>query len=162
MGGVLTQPVPAADAAAPWRPRLPIEADELRRLLPHRWPFLFLDRVIELEPGVRGLGLKNVAVAEPHFAGHFLEQSVMPGVLIVESLAQLGGVVVGSADGPGGAGRSYLAAINRMRFRRPVRPGDQLVLTAERQAAGAGVAEVAVSARCEGRVVADGRLILAI
>jgi 3-hydroxyacyl-[acyl-carrier-protein] dehydratase len=141
--------------------RAPIDADRLRDLLPHRWPFLFLDRVTELDPGRRAVGLKNVTVSEPHFAGHFPHESVTPGVLIIEALAQLAGLVAASRPAGDGAGRSYLAAVNRMRFHVPVRPGDQLVLSAAAGPSRDGVAEMQVAARVDRDQVAAGRLIIA-
>lgn len=70
-----------------------LTADQIRDLLPHRWPFLLLDKVIELEPGKRGIGIKNVTISEPYFEGHFPNESIMPGVLIIEALAQMTAVV---------------------------------------------------------------------
>jgi 3-hydroxyacyl-[acyl-carrier-protein] dehydratase len=148
--------LPATD-----RWRAPIDADRLREILPHRWPFLFLDRVVELTPGRSAVGLKNVTMSEPHFAGHFPHESVMPGVLIIEAMAQLAGIVAASRTEGDGSGRSYLAAVNRMRFHRPVRPGDQLVLAVDATTSRRGVAEMSVNARVNRADVADGRLIIA-
>lgn len=141
--------------------QLPIDADRIREILPHRWPFLQLDRVTELEPGRHATGLKNVTIAEPHFAGHFPHTSLTPGVLIIESLAQLAGIVIASDPATTGTGRTYLAAVNRMRFRLPVRPGDQLVLVADANAGRAGVVDFAVSARTADGQVASGHLVIA-
>ncbi|PWK15857.1 3-hydroxyacyl-ACP dehydratase FabZ [Tumebacillus permanentifrigoris] len=115
-------------------------ADDIRKLLPHRWPFLLLDRIIELKPGSSGTGLKNVTVSEPYFEGHFPTESIMPGVLIIEALAQMTAVVAstgaieaakqaGNTDDLDAAGRiGYLVAIRDMKFMKPVVPGDQLEL----------------------------------
>lgn len=100
---------------------------EIMDLLPHRYPFLLVDRVLEYEPGVRIVGLKNVTINEPFFTGHFPGHPVMPGVLIVEALAQAGGVAALKTMG-GGKKLAYFAAIDNCRFRRPVVPGDQLLL----------------------------------
>src|SRR5215471_3704070 len=96
------------------------------RHLPHRYPLLLVDRILELEPGRRIVGLKNVSANEPYFAGHFPGHPVMPGVLILEAMAQVGGVLASLLPG---ADRkmAYFAAIDRCRFRRPVTPGDQLI-----------------------------------
>ena len=97
--------------------------------LPHRYPFLFVDRVLEFEDGKRVLALKNVSINEPFFRGHFPQQPVMPGVLICEALAQAGALLAqGSADGLPEGYVVVLTGLDRARFRRPVLPGDQLQL----------------------------------
>ncbi|MBF2096913.1 MAG: 3-hydroxyacyl-ACP dehydratase FabZ [Gloeomargaritaceae cyanobacterium C42_A2020_066] len=109
-------------------PLLSVEA--IQALLPHRYPFLLVDRIIEYVPGQRAVGLKNVTFNEPHFQGHFPGRPIMPGVLIVEALAQVGGVVI--MQMPEAQGRlSVFAGIDKTRFRRLVVPGDQLRLEAE-------------------------------
>lgn len=149
-------------------PALCLDSDALRRLLPHRHPFLLLDRVTELEPGRRGVAVKCVSVAEPCFAGHFPERAVFPGVLIVEALAQLAGVVQASAhpddDGSarGGVPRiGYLASLHGFKFRRAVVPGDRMVLEARANASVGGLTDFAVSATVDGETVATGRLAVA-
>ncbi|ONI90741.1 beta-hydroxyacyl-ACP dehydratase [Saccharothrix sp. ALI-22-I] len=132
--------------------------DRIREILPHRWPFLLLDRVEKVEPGVGAVGVKNVAATEPWFQGHFPTAAVLPGVLVIEAMAQLAGVVLALA-GAGPIG--YLAGVRSMRFRRPVVPGDQLVLTADRTAGGRGFSEFKVSARVGGQVVAEGTITIA-
>ena len=107
---------------------LPVET--IRGLLPHRYPFALVDRVIEQEPGKSATAIKNVTINEPHFQGHFPEKPLMPGVLIIEALAQVGGIVVKQLpDLP--EGLFVFAGIDKVRFRRPVVPGDQLILKAE-------------------------------
>ena len=101
---------------------------EILKLLPHRYPFVMVDRITEIETGQKIIGLKNVTINEPFFQGHFPEQPVMPGVMILEGMAQVGGVL-GFHTLPEMIGNKllYFAGINRARFRRPVIPGDQLV-----------------------------------
>jgi len=102
---------------------------ELSTLLPHRYPFQFVDRVLEFEDGVRIVALKNVSIGEPFFRGHFPEQPLMPGVLICEALAQAGAVLAHRSHNGVPAGHVVLlAGLDNVRFRRPVVPGDQLVM----------------------------------
>jgi 3-hydroxyacyl-[acyl-carrier-protein] dehydratase len=104
---------------------LPIEAAEIMRIIPHRYPFLLVDRVVELEPGKRVVALKNVTANEPQFTGHFPERPIMPGVLMVEAMAQAGAVAVLTV--PEYRGKLALfAGIDECRFRRTVLPGDTL------------------------------------
>jgi len=102
-------------------------AQEIMRLLPHRYPFLLLDRIVEWEPGRRIVGLKNVTINEPFFMGHFPGYPIMPGVLIIEALAQVGGFLALKAM-EDEAKIAYFAGIDNCKFRRPVLPGDQLRL----------------------------------
>ena len=100
---------------------------EIMELLPHRYPFLLVDRIVELEPGKRIVGVKNVTINEPFFQGHFPGHPIMPGVLIVEALAQAGGILALKALG-GKKRIAYFSGIENCKFRRPVVPGDQLRL----------------------------------
>ena len=104
----------------------PIDIEGIMSRLPHRYPMLLVDRILELEPGRRIVGLKNVTADEPFFSGHFPGYPVMPGVLIVEAMAQVGGVLASFLPGAEG-NLAYFAGIDRCRFRRPVYPGDQLI-----------------------------------
>ena len=98
----------------------------IQRVLPHRYPFLLVDRIVEIEPGVRIVGIKNVTINEPFFQGHFPGHPIMPGVLIVEAMAQVGGMLLmGSVDNPDSK-VVYFTGLDGVRFRRPVLPGDQL------------------------------------
>ena len=139
-----------------------LQADAIRGLLPHRPPFLLLDRVIALDEGRSARGIRNVGVAEPWFAGHFPDSYVYPGVLVIESLAQLAGVVLaaGSREGDG-ARIGYLAAVRSLKFSRPVRPGDQVVLDAEAGPSLNGITDFTVSAHVDGELVAAGRIAIA-
>jgi 3-hydroxyacyl-[acyl-carrier-protein] dehydratase len=110
--------------------KLPLGPAEIRKFIPHRYPFLLVDRIEELEPGVRAVGTKNVTQNEPFFQGHFPDYPVMPGVLIIEAMAQVGAVGVMA----GGAHRDKLAlfaGIDGVRFRRQVLPGDVLRMEVE-------------------------------
>ena len=105
--------------------RLPLEAADIMRIIPHRYPFLLVDRVVELEPGKRVVAIKNVTANEPQYTGHFPDRPIMPGVLMVEALAQAGAVAVLSL--PEYRGKLALfAGIDACRFRRTVLPGDTL------------------------------------
>lgn len=107
-----------------------LNVNEIKEIIPHRYPFLLLDRVEELEVGVRAVGIKNVTVNEPFFQGHFPNEPVMPGVLIVEALAQLGAVAILSKEEFKGK-TAYFAGIEKARFKRKVVPGDVLKLEVE-------------------------------
>ncbi|MBD0336146.1 MAG: 3-hydroxyacyl-ACP dehydratase FabZ [Cyanobacteria bacterium Co-bin13] len=103
--------------------------EEIQALLPHRYPFALVDRIIDYVPGQRAVGIKNVTFNEPQFQGHFPGRPIMPGVLIVEAMAQVGGIVLTQI--PGVSGLCMFAGIDKVRFRRPVVPGDQLIMTVE-------------------------------
>jgi 3-hydroxyacyl-[acyl-carrier-protein] dehydratase len=105
-----------------------LDSEAIQRIIPHRYPFLLVDRIVDLEAGKSAVGIKNVTVNEPFFIGHFPDRPVMPGVLIVEALAQTAGIMVGEE----GAGKiPMFMGIDKARFRRPVVPGDQLRLEVE-------------------------------
>lgn len=99
---------------------------EIRKLLPHRYPFLMVDRIIELEPNTKAVGLKNVTINEPFFQGHFPDNPIMPGVLIVEAMAQVAGILAIHSGVKGDT--VYFMSIEKAKFRKPVGPGDQLRL----------------------------------
>ncbi len=104
-----------------------IQINEIMEILPHGYPFLLVDRIVELEMGKRIVGIKNVTINEPFFQGHFPGQPIMPGVLIVEAMAQTAGVLAFKSNPEGLRKRAiYFMAIDKARFRRPVHPGDQI------------------------------------
>ena len=103
-----------------------IDVCEIRATLPHRYPFLLVERIQEFEAGRRISGIKNVTINEPFFQGHFPERPIMPGVLILEALAQVGGVLAFKSLPPTGRPAVYLTGVDRAKFRKPVVPGDQL------------------------------------
>jgi 3-hydroxyacyl-[acyl-carrier-protein] dehydratase len=100
---------------------------EIQKLLPHRYPFLLVDRVVELNPGTNAVGIKNVTINEPFFQGHFPDHPIMPGVLIIEAMAQIAGVLA-FRSGTSIGKAVYFMSIEKAKFRRPVIPGDQLRL----------------------------------
>jgi 3-hydroxyacyl-[acyl-carrier-protein] dehydratase len=118
------------DPAALQTAKSTFTVEEIQKLLPHRYPFSLVDRIIEYVPGKRAVGLKNVTFNEPHFQGHFPGQPIMPGVLIVEAMAQVGGVALSELLESEG-GLFLFAGIDKVRFRRQVVPGDRLVMTVE-------------------------------
>lgn len=103
-----------------------IDIKEIQAMLPHRYPFLLVDRIIEFETGAKAVGIKNVTINEPFFEGHFPGNPIMPGVLIVEAMAQVAGIMAFRSGAQGDA--VYFMSIERARFRKPVVPGDQLRL----------------------------------
>lgn len=105
---------------------------QIQKFLPHRYPFLLVDKVVECEPGVRLLGVKNVTYNEPFFQGHFPQKPIMPGVLILEALAQATGLLASETAGDELEGMIYyLVGIDKAKFKRPVVPGEQLMLEAK-------------------------------
>ncbi len=103
-----------------------LDSTEIQAILPHRYPFLLVDRIEELEIGKRVIGIKNVTVNEPYFQGHFPGRPIMPGVLIIEAMAQVGGVLAFKSANPSGAKLVYFMGIDKAKFRKPVVPGDRL------------------------------------
>jgi len=137
-----------------------LSIDQIRNLLPHRYPFLLVDRVLEREEGHRVVALKNVTINEPFFQGHYPQTPVMPGALIVEAMAQAGGLAVGGAGH--GDLLPLLAAIEKVRFREVVKPGDQLIITATVKAVRAGIVKISAEAKVEAKVVTQGELTFAL
>ncbi len=108
-----------------------IDIGEIQSILPHRYPFLLVDRILEMEVGKRVVGYKNVTFNEPFFQGHFPEEPVMPGVLIIEAMAQVGGVLAFKSSPEIKKKVVYFAGIDKTKFRKPVTPGDQLRMELE-------------------------------
>jgi 3-hydroxyacyl-[acyl-carrier-protein] dehydratase len=141
--------------------KLPLEIMDIQQILPHRYPFLLVDRVIAYEPGVLATGIKNVTMNEYFFQGHFPIKPIMPGVLIVEAMAQVGGIVLGQL--PGFEGQLALfAGIDGVRFRRPVVPGDQLVMTSELISARKRFGKMKAKATVDGQLVCEGELLFSL
>lgn len=136
---------------------LPVDSAEIERLLPHRYPFLLVDRVLELDGFQRAVGLKNVSVNEPFFQGHYPAEPIMPGVLIVEALAQLAGILLLRKLELSGR-LPVLLSIDRVKFRQTVVPGDTLRLEAETLRLSGGRGRVRCRATVAGALVAEARL----
>ncbi len=101
-----------------------MNCEEIQEILPHRYPFLLVDRIIDLEPKVKATGIKNVTINEPFFQGHFPGFSIMPGVLVVEAMAQVAGILAVKSGAQGNS--TYFMSIEKAKFRKPIVPGDQL------------------------------------
>jgi 3-hydroxyacyl-[acyl-carrier-protein] dehydratase len=140
-----------------------LDIQEIMRRLPHRYPIILVDRVLELEPGVRIVALKNVTINEPYFMGHFPGHPVMPGVLIIESLAQAAAVLtyetLKAQQGDGTL--FYFAGIDAARFKRPVTPGDQLRLEVEMGRVKRGVGWFSARALVDGQLAAEAQMMCA-
>lgn len=141
---------------------LPITYKEITRILPHRYPFLLVDRITELETGKRVVGIKNVTCNEPFFQGHFPDNPVMPGVLIIEAMAQVGGVLarltMGYSPEKNDASSIYFMAMDKVKFRKPVVPGDQIVFEVKPLRAGSRVWRMAGKAYVDDSLVAEAEL----
>ncbi len=156
-----TSVAPTSSTATNTTSQTTFTVEEIQKLLPHRYPFALVDRIIDYVPGERAVGIKNVTFNEPQFQGHFPGRPIMPGVLIVEAMAQVGGVVLTQI--PGVDGLCMFAGIDKVRFRRPVVPGDQLVMTVtlitvKRQRFG----KMQARAEVDGQRVCEGELMFSV
>ena len=133
-----------------------LKIDRIREILPHRYPFLLVDRILELEPGHRAVGVKNVSANEEFFEGHFPVYPIMPGVLIIEAMAQVAGVLLLAMEEHKGK-LALFAGVDKAKFRQSVLPGDQLVTEAEvvRIWRSRGVGIVRTVGKVEGKIVAE-------
>ncbi|MCP5430486.1 MAG: 3-hydroxyacyl-ACP dehydratase FabZ [Chromatiaceae bacterium] len=135
-----------------------MDIQQIQSLLPHRYPFLLVDRVIEVEPGKRLVAIKNVTINEPFFQGHFPSKPVMPGVLLIEAMAQATGLLaMESAEVPKEA-IYYLVGVDKARFKRPVVPGDQLVFEVEVLKHRRDIWVFAAEAKVDGSAVASAEI----
>jgi 3-hydroxyacyl-[acyl-carrier-protein] dehydratase len=135
------------------------DIQKILQFLPHRYPFLLVDRVLELEPGDRIVALKNVTINEPFFQGHFPGKPVMPGVLIIEAMAQAGGLLAYESSAADNHGQLiYFMGMDKVRFRKPVVPGDQLIFEAKILKLRTKVAKMTGTASVNKQLVAEAEL----
>ncbi|MFO7601671.1 MAG: 3-hydroxyacyl-ACP dehydratase FabZ [Candidatus Desulfacyla sp.] len=145
---------------------LPLTYEDIIKILPHRYPFLLVDRIIELELNKRVVGIKNVTANEPFFQGHFPENPIMPGVLIIEAMAQVGGILA-RLSVPGAlerkaSGSILFVSMDGVKFRRPVVPGDQIRFELLPLRTGSRIWKMAGKASVEGEVAAEAILVATI
>ena len=133
-----------------------IDVHRIMEMIPHRYPFLMIDRVVDIVPGAKATGVKNVTINEPYFAGHFPERPVMPGVLIIEAMAQTAAVFVVHTLGAESEGKLvYFMSVDGARFRKPVEPGDQLHVEVTKQRSRGNVWKFSGKATVDGTLVAE-------
>ncbi len=137
------------------------DAKGILRVLPHRYPFLLVDKIVELDPGRRVVGKKNVTISEQFFTGHFPGHPIMPGVLVVEMMAQVGSVMLLPSEEHAGK-LPYLAGIEKARFRKPVLPGDTLTAEVTMLRSRGDVGWVKAEARVDGQVVCEAEMSFAL
>lgn len=135
---------------------LQIDVNRIMEMIPHRYPFLLIDRILEFVPGESAVGLKNVTIGEPHFQGHFPSSPVMPGVLIIEAMAQTAAVLVVKTLGKESEGKLvYFMSVEGARFRKPVVPGDALHVHINKIQSRRNVWKFYSEAKVDGKVVAE-------
>jgi 3-hydroxyacyl-[acyl-carrier-protein] dehydratase len=133
-----------------------IDIERVMQLIPHRYPFLMVDRVVDLVPDVSAIGIKQVSIGEPHFQGHFPKKPIMPGVLIIEAMAQTAAVLVVETLGPSAEGKLvYFMTVDSARFRRPVVPGDTLHVHVYKERSRGNVWKFRSEAKVEGTLCAE-------
>lgn len=141
----------------------PMDVRAIMQHIPHRYPFLLVDRILELEPNKRVVGLKNVSMNEPFFQGHFPGTPIMPGVLILEAMAQTSGVLaIASMEKSGNNALMYFMGLDQVKFRKMVVPGDQLIMELEVMKQRKKVMKLAGTAKVDGQVVAEAQLMATI
>ena len=138
-----------------------LNIDQIKELIPHRYPFLLVDKVIELEVGKKAVGIKNVTANEPFFQGHFPEYPIMPGVLIIEAMAQVGAVTMMSMEENKGK-LGVFAGIDKVRFKKEVRPGDTLKMEVEMLSVRRNIGKATAKAYVEDELVCSGELMFAL
>jgi UDP-3-O-[3-hydroxymyristoyl] N-acetylglucosamine deacetylase / 3-hydroxyacyl-[acyl-carrier-protein] dehydratase len=132
--------------------------EEIMKVLPHRYPFLLVDRILEIEPQKRVVGIKNVTINEPFFQGHFPGHPIMPGVLIVEAMAQVGGMLLLGAIPDPASKVVYFTSLNNVKWRRPVKPGDQLRFELDLLQVRGSMCKMQGVAKVDGEVVCEAEM----
>jgi len=136
-----------------------LDVNQIMEILPHRYPFLMVDKIVEVDPGKRIVGIKNVTINEPFFPGHFPGHPVMPGVLIIEAMAQISAIMAYLASKEEDRNKvTYFMAIENARFRKPVKPGDQLRIEAETIFSKRGIWSMGCKAYVDGTLVTEAEL----
>jgi 3-hydroxyacyl-[acyl-carrier-protein] dehydratase len=149
------EPKPA-ETRAELAPKTVIDIERIMQMIPHRYPFLMIERVIDVVPSESATGIKNVSINEPYFQGHFPQRPVMPGVLIIEAMAQTAAVLVVHSLGPDAEGKLvYFMTVDSARFRRPVVPGDQLRIHVVKERSRGNVWKFTAEAKVAGTLVAE-------
>ena len=145
---------------------LPLTHKDIIKILPHRHPFLFVDVITELELGERVVGIKNVTISEPFFEGHFPGNPIMPGVLVIEAMAQVGGILarlsVPESMGIAGESAIYFVAMDKVKFRKPIVPGDQILFELTPVRKGNRIWKMKGKAMVNNTVVAEAELVATI
>lgn len=132
-----------------------IDIEQIMQMIPHRYPFLLIDKVTDIIHGASAVGIKNVTINEPFFQGHFPQHPIMPGVLIIEAMAQTAAVLVMETTGKTAGGLVYFMSVEGARFRKPVRPGDSLHIHVEKQQHRGTVWKFKGEARVDGTLMAE-------
>jgi 3-hydroxyacyl-[acyl-carrier-protein] dehydratase len=161
----MTEPLSDASAASSASPSSAFDVKHIMRVLPHRYPFLLVDRVTSLEVSKRVVAIKNVTINEPFFAGHFPTEPVMPGVLIIEAMAQAAALLFYESLGSEDSSRQrivYLAGIDDARFKKQVVPGDQLIVTVDLDRIVRNIGKFKARATVDGKLAAEATLIAAL
>ena len=140
-----------------------LDINMIRKILPHRYPFLLVDRILEFDPGKRIVGLKNVTMNEPYFQGHFPDSPILPGVIIIEAMAQTGGLFVFARNPEEAENKNFFfSGIDKARFRKPVIPGDQMIIELEMLKHRGPLWKFRGKATVNGELVAEAELLASI
>ena len=150
------------DPTAEAKDAVVLDALALQTILPHRYPFLLVDKILEIEPGERVVGIKNVTINEPFFQGHFPGHPIMPGVLILEAMAQTGGILLLQADTDPQSKLVYFTGLDKVKFRKPVRPGDQLRFEMKMLKLRRNICKMSGQAFVDGQLVCEAELAAAV